>query len=96
MKNTNFFAAPTDTNFKFNIKHGDAVKFHIPEGSSVGVNAEMLGLFETSPYIKFTCNKNSESVILESGKSYQPFIINDKLEITPLGDAPMNNIVELD
>ncbi|MFP3012059.1 MAG: hypothetical protein ACEY3D_03590 [Rickettsia sp.] len=96
MKNTNSFEAPTDANFKLNIPHGKPIKFHIPRGSSVTVNDEMLGLLEGRPYIKFTCDKNSNAVILESGKSYQHFILNDELVVTPLGDVPMNNIVELD
>ncbi|KJV80528.1 hypothetical protein RHORCCE3_1456 [Rickettsia hoogstraalii str. RCCE3] len=56
----------------------------------------MLGLLENRPYIKFTCDKNSKAVILEPGKSYQSFMLNDELEVIPLGDVPMNNIAELD
>ncbi|GAA5252326.1 hypothetical protein [Candidatus Rickettsia kedanie] len=58
------------------------IKFHIPKNSTVTVNAEMLGLLEDSPYIRFTCDKNLGSVILESGKSYKPVIISDMLEMT--------------
>ncbi|QQV75405.1 hypothetical protein H6P87_00961 [Rickettsia tillamookensis] len=93
MKNTNF---QDITNYILNAPSGKPIRFHIPKNCSITVDDRMLQLLEGRPYIRFICDENPESVVLELGKSYQPFIINDKLEMTPLGDAPMNNIAELD